>query len=140
MTAEVPFWYETKATATVGDLGTGGRWEPFEVSPEDVERFREATGSELSARALPQGFVPVVGRLAYLAGRRMPPGGVLASLRWANHAPFPTDGRGLARAAVVRDYEKRGRRRIEVSVQLTDAGGSPVADLTYELVWPEGAP
>ena len=138
MTPALPAWYAQKPVATVADLGTGAKWVPFVFTPDDVAAFRRATGAEPGG-ATPQGVIPLIGRFAYLGVHRAPPGGVLARLTWRNVSAMPTDGRALVRSEVVDDFEKRGRRRIVIDTDIVHVDRRPIATVSWELVWPEGA-
>lgn len=136
--ASVPAWYAAKPVASVDDLGSGGEWVEYDVTPEEVDAFRALLGG--GEGEVPQGMLAVVARLAYLAGHRSPPGGVLARLEWRSFHEPPADGRLMARSEVVEDEWRRGRRRVQVDVDLADREAGAVARLTWHLVWPEATP
>ncbi len=135
----LPHWYSDKPIATVKDLGTHGEWTEQNLTEEDVAGFRSIVGCDAGSKNAPQGIVPTLARSSYLNVHRAPPGGVLARLRWTNFSAFPPSGAIKTRSAVVADYEKRGRRRVEINVELAHPDGRLIATTVWELVWPEGA-
>lgn len=139
MAVPIPDWYAQKPIAGVADIGTGGRWIDIDLTADDIAAFNRAAGTEKPGRAPPLGLVPMLARFAYLNGHRAPAGGVLARLRWVNHGGFPEAGKIRARSGVIGDFEKRGRRRIEIEVVLAHPDRRPIATVTWEIVWPEGA-
>jgi hypothetical protein len=121
-------------TLRLEDLDTFGDWVAFE-SPAGLERaYRDATGWE--GPEAPRGLASVVGRLAYTAGRSMPPGGVLVEMTLRDLGALPEDGRYDVRLSHEVLGERAGRRRVRVAVNLRRADGAPVADAGYLLDWP----
>lgn len=118
----------------VEDLDTAGRWLPCETPPGLEVAYREATGWQ--GQDPPRGLAAVVGRLAYTAGRPMPPGGVLVEMSLANQGPLPQDGRYEVRVAHEVLGERDGRRRVRVTTSLRRPDGQPVAEAGFLLDWP----
>lgn len=139
MAVPIPEWYAKKPIAGVADIGTHGRWIDIRLTADDIAAFNAAVGTERPGRLPPIGLVPMLARFAYLNGHRAPAGGVLARLRWANHSNFPGDGNLKARSGVIGDFEKRGRRRVEIEVALAHPDDRPIATVIWEIVWPDGA-
>lgn len=139
MAVPIPEWYAKKPVAAVADIGTHGRWIDIRLTAADIAAFNAAVGSDRPGRLPPIGLVPMLARFAYLNGHRAPAGGVLARLRWTNHSSFPADGMIKARSGVIGDFEKRGRRRVEIEVVLAQANETPIATVVWEIVWPDGA-
>lgn len=125
------------AALRVEDIDTAGQWVPFEA-PAGLERtYREATG--WSAERPPRGLAAVVGRLAYTAGRQMPPGGVLVEMSLRNRGDLPADGRYEVRLSHEVLGERAGRRRVRITAALRRVDGTAVADAGFLLDWPAEA-
>jgi hypothetical protein len=121
-------------TLRLEDLDTADGWVTFHA-PEDLERaYREATG--WTGSQAPRGLASVIGRLAYTAGRPMPPGGILVEMRLLTRGGLPVDGIYEVRIGHQVLGERAGRRRVWVVVELRRTDGAPVADAGYLLDWP----
>lgn len=121
-------------TLRLEDLDTAGGWVTFRA-PERLERaYRAATG--WTGSEAPRGLASVVGRLAYTAGRPMPPGGILVEMRLQSRGEPPADGTYEARIGHRVLGERDGRRRVWVAVELRRPDGARVADVAYLLDWP----
>lgn len=120
----------------IEDLDSGG-WQPF-TAPDDLEpAYRACTG--WAGAETPRGLAAVVGRLAYTAGRPMPPGGVLLEMTQRDRGRLPDDGRYVVRVSSEVLGERAGRRRVRITTELALPGGDPVADVTFLLDWPAAA-
>lgn len=116
------------------DVDSGGQWRPFTAPPALERDYRAVTG--WSRAEVPRGLAAAVGRLAYTAGRPMPPGGVLLEMSLRSHGPLPEDGRYEVRTASELVGERDGRRRVRVTASLRRPDGAPVADAGFLLDWP----
>lgn len=121
------------AALRLEDLDSGG-WRPFTAPPELEVDYRAVTG--WSGAEIPQGLAAVVGRLAYTAGRPMPPGGVLVEMSLHSQGPLPRDGRYEVRTGHDVIGERKGRRRVRVTASLRRPDGMPVAETGFLLDWP----
>lgn len=121
----------------VDDLDTGGRWLPYQVPDRLEAAYRAATG--WAGPTPPRGMVAVVARLAYTAGRPMPPGGVLVEMSLRNLGPVPSDGRYGVRLDHEVLGERQGRRRVRVNTSLRTPAGADVAEAGFLLDWPAAA-
>lgn len=121
------------ATLRIEHLDTEG-WRPYQA-PRDLEAaYRASTGWTGADR--PRGLAAVVARLAYTAGRSMPPGGVLVEMTQRDLGPLPADGEYAVQVSSEILGERAGRRRVRVATSLRGAGGVPVADVDFLLDWP----
>lgn len=126
--------------ASIDTLGTRGTWAPVRVTDDQLRLYAAATRDEVRPDLLPAGLLPVLARAVYAQGRRMPPGGVMAGLGWSAHAPLLRGGPICGRAEVARLRTRRGRRRVDIAVQLASAdGGGALADVRFDMIWPAGA-
>lgn len=115
------------------DLDSGGWWAftaPARLEPD----YRAVTG--WSGDEVPQGLAAVIGRLAYTAGRPMPPGGVLVEMSLHPQGPLPRDGRYEVRTSYDVLGERKGRTRVLVTASLRRPDGTPVAKTGFVLDWP----
>lgn len=115
------------------DVDSGG-WRAFTAPPELERDYRAVTG--WSRAEVPQGIAAVVGRLAYTAGRPMPPGGVLVEMSLHHQGTLPRDGRYEIRTVYDVLGERKGRRRVRVTASLRRVDGNPVAEAGFLLDWP----
>jgi hypothetical protein len=121
------------AALRIEDLDTGG-WRSFQA-PADLEAaYRASTGWRRAER--PRGLAAVVARLAYTAGRPMPPGGVLVEMTQRDLGQLPADGRYVVQVTSALLGERAGRRRVRVTTALRTPEGAAVADVTFLLDWP----
>lgn len=118
----------------IEDLDSGGRWLPFQAPIGLEPAYRRATGWQ--GAEPPRGLAAVVGRLAYSAGRPMPPGGVLVEMSLLHRGPVPANGSYQVRVDHEVLGERAGRRRVRVVTSLRRADGAPVADAAFLLDWP----
>lgn len=108
----------------------------FTVTPERVERYREATDDAVDYEGcVPPAFGAILARLAYLQDHRMPPGGVLLrqSVQWL--APALVGRPISATAEVTGRDEKKGRKLVMIACTASQ-GGRSVAVMTLEALWP----
>ena len=143
-----------EAPELVYDDLVGGKRFPelrYEITPELVAAFVAATGDshpaysdDAAARALgldtpvaPPGLAGIWGRQAYLQGRRMPPGGILAGQDMVFRHPVAVGDTLRVQAEVTRRWERKGRRFVTIESTARVSSGQVCGIVRVTAIWPK---
>ena len=124
----------------------------YEITPELVAAFVATTGDDnpaytdpATARGLgldspvaPPGLAGIWGRRAYLQGRRMPPGGILAGQDMVFSRPVAVGDTLRVQAEVTRRWERKGRRFVTIESTARAASSGQVCGIVrVTAIWPK---
>ena len=135
------------------DLVEGTRFPElrYELTPDLVAAFVTATGDDhpaytdddaarelgLDGPVAPPGLAGIWGRQAYLQGRRMPPGGMLAGQDMVFSRPVPVGDTLRVQAAVTRRWERKGRRFVTIESTARTSAGQVCGIVRVTAIWPK---
>ena len=136
------------------DLAEGARFPElrYQVTSELVAAFVAATGDSnpaysdtetahalgLDSPVAPPGLAGIWGRQAYLQGRRMPPGGILAGQDMVFSRPVAVGDTLRVQAEVTRRWERKGRRFVTITSTARAASSGQVCGIVrVTAIWPK---
>ena len=135
------------------DLDVGRRFPElcYEITSELVAAFVAATGDDhpaysdgaaagalgLDSPVAPPALAGIWGRQAYLQGRRMPPGGILAGQDMVFRHPVAVGERLRVQAEVTRRWERKGRRFVTIESTARTSSGQVCGIVRVTAIWPK---